>query len=58
MKAFLKAIMQAEAEGHKINTDTVAELAKYLNLLGGVYILDCLPYETIYKKIYDKAIEY
>ena len=36
----------------------MAELAKYLNLLGGVYILDCLPYETIYKKIYDKAIEY
>jgi hypothetical protein len=58
VKAFLKAIMQAEVEGHKINTDTVAELAKYLNLLGGVYILDCLPYETIYKKIYDKAIEY
>jgi hypothetical protein len=50
--------MQAESEGHNMNTDNVAELAKYLNLLGGVYILDCLPYETIYQKIYDKAIEY
>lgn len=58
VKAFLKAIMQAEEEGHKMNTDNVAELAKYLNLLGGVYILDCLPYDAIYKKIYDKAIEY
>ena len=58
VKAFVKAIMQAEAEGHKMNTDNVAELAKYLNLLGGVYILDCLSYETIYNKIYDKAIEF
>ena len=58
VKAFLKAIIQAEKDGCKINTDTVAELAKYLNLLGGVYILDCLPYETIYKKIYEKAKEY
>ena len=58
VRAFVKAIMKAEKEGHKINTDTVAELAKYMNILGGVYILDCLSYETLFNKIYNKAIEY
>lgn len=40
-----------------INTDIVGELSKYLNLLGGTYILDCLPYDTIYNKILAKARE-
>lgn len=40
-----------------INTDTVGELSKYLNLLGGTYILDCLSYDTIYNKILEKARE-
>lgn len=57
IRAFIDAILTARNEGISINTDTVGELSKYLNLLGGTYILDCLPYQTIYNKILAKARE-
>ena len=57
IRAFVSAILAARTEGLNINTDTVGELSKYLNLLGGTYILDCLPYDTIYNKILAKARE-
>lgn len=57
VKAFVSALIEAKKEGLKINTDTVADLSKYLNLLGGIYILDCLPYQQIYDKILGKARE-
>ncbi len=55
MRAFLSAILTARKEGCNINTDAVGELSKYLNLLGGTYILDCLPEEKIYYKILQHA---
>ena len=57
IRAFVSAILAARTEGLNINTDTVGELSKYLNLLGGTYILDCLSYDTIYNKILEKARE-
>lgn len=57
IRPFVSAILDARKEGLPINTDTVGELSKYLNLLGGTYILDCLPYQTIYSKIREKARE-
>ena len=57
IRAFLNAVLDARKNGLNINTDTVGELAKYLNLLGGIYILDCLPPERIYAKTYAKAQE-
>ena len=57
IRAFVSAILTARTEGLNINTDTVGELSKYLNLLGGTYILDCLPYDTIYNKTLAKARE-
>jgi hypothetical protein len=54
-KAFLSALLTAREEGCLINTDTVGELSKYLNLLGGTYILDCLPESKIHDKILEKA---
>ncbi|MDD4591411.1 MAG: DUF6339 family protein [Parabacteroides sp.] len=54
-KAFISALLTARDEGCLINTNTVGELSKYLNLLGGTYILDCLPELKIYDKILDKA---
>lgn len=54
-KAFLSALLTAIEEGCLINTDTVGELSKYLNLLGGTYILDCLPESKIHDKILEKA---
>lgn len=35
----------------------IRKIQKFLNLLGGTYILDCLPYDTIYNKILAKARE-
>lgn len=55
IRPFLNALIDARAEGFLINTDAVGELAKYLNLLGGIYILDCLPKQRIYDKILAKA---
>lgn len=55
--AFLDAVLDARKKGIPINTDTVGELAKYLNLLGGIYILDCLPSQRIHDKILAKAEE-
>lgn len=57
IRAFLGAVLDARSEGLNINTDTVGELAKYLNLLGGIYILDCLSAERIHDKIIKKARE-
>jgi len=54
-KAFLSALLTAREEGCLINTDTVGELSKYLNLLGGTYILDCLQESKIHDKILEKA---
>lgn len=56
IRAFLSACLDArDKEGLRMDTNIFAELAKYLNLLGGTYILDCLPEETIYQKIMTKA---
>ena len=57
IRPFLSAIIDAKANGLAINTDRFGDLAKYLNLLGGIYILDCLPEQRIYDKIYARAIE-
>ena len=53
-RAFVSALIDARNDGLVVNTDVVGAVAKYLNLLGGTYILDCLPYETLYEKLYSK----
>lgn len=44
-------------EGKVILRPELRILCKYLNMLGGVYILDSMPEGKIYQKIYDKALE-
>lgn len=51
---FIEALKDAREDGYKINTDTVGELSKYINTLGGLYILDTLPNKEIYNKIMEK----
>lgn len=58
VQAFVSAVLAARKEGIPINTDIVGDLAKYLNLLGGTYILDCLPPEVIFGKVHTKAKAY
>ena len=56
-KTFISALFTARQEGLMINTNTVGDLSKYLNLLGGTYILDCLPEKWIHDKILGKIKE-
>lgn len=56
--AFLDTVLKAREKFPKTwDRDKFRELAKYLNLLGGVYILDCMDEETLKKKLLDKSIE-
>lgn len=48
---------KVKAEGKVILRPELRILCKYLNMLGGVYILDSMPEGKIYRKIYDKALE-
>lgn len=48
---------KVKAEGKVILRPELRILCKYLNMLGGVYILDSMPEGKIYQKIYDKALE-
>ena len=57
IRPFLSAVIEARNQGMPVDTNTVGELAKYLNLLGGIYILDCLPEKRIYDKILARASE-
>lgn len=51
MRPFLEAIMDEIQKGSELNTDDIGEISKYLNLLGGMYILDVMPEEWIKSKI-------
>ena len=54
MRSFIEAILDEEKKGIILNTDDAGELAKYLNLLGGMYVLDVMPEEWIKEKIAQK----
>ncbi len=57
IKTFISVVLDVRNEGKQLNTDDIGELSKYLNLLGGTYILDCLPKKAVYDKLYKKAME-
>ena len=48
---------EVDAAGGVIARPELRILCKYLNMLGGVYILDSLPEGMIFQKIHDKAVE-
>ena len=53
-KAVIGALFDAEKSGVTINRDLVRNIRQYVNLLGGIYILDVLTYDEIYSKIKEK----
>lgn len=57
VRPFIRAVMDAEKEGIHISTQRIRDLAIYLDELGGVYILDCLPEKDIHDKILARAEE-
>ena len=54
IRPFLEAVLEEEKKGIIINTTDFGELEKYLNLLGGMYILDVMPEEWIKEKRINK----
>lgn len=57
VREFVSALKDGEQMGLKVNTDMVGELSKYLQILGGVSVLDLLPEGVIREKILKKLIE-
>ena len=53
-RAVIGALVDAQKSGIIINRDLVRAISQYINLLGGIYILDCLTYDEIYSKVKDK----
>jgi len=54
-REFVEAVECGRREGLVIDRPEIRELCKYLNLLGGVYVLDALPPGMIRDKIYARA---
>ena len=57
MREFLGACVDSKKSGLKMDTNTIRELEKYLDLLGGIYVLDYMPEKFVYNKILNKAQE-
>lgn len=58
--AYLKAVIEIENKGEKVNREVYRELVKYLNMIGGTFILDYLSEDEIKTKIvkyYDSTIK-
>ncbi|RRC92652.1 hypothetical protein EII25_02995 [Erysipelotrichaceae bacterium OH741_COT-311] len=56
-KATLNAIYDIVKNNKGDNRETIREVAKYVNLLAGTYILDMLDYQEIYDKVYEKLLD-
>ena len=54
-REFVEAVEHGRKEGLSIERNEIRELCKYLNLLGGVYVLDAFPTGLIREKIYAQS---
>lgn len=59
IKPCIDAVLEYESKHGEtgILTSKMREIQKYINILGGIYILDCLDYEFLKNKIYNKITE-
>lgn len=53
-RATLNALYDVLSEKKGDNRLIIREIAKYINLLAGTFLLDMLTYEEVYQKVYDK----
>lgn len=56
-KATLNALYDVLKDKQGDNREIIREIAKYVNLLSGTYILDMLTYEEVYGKVHSKLLE-
>jgi len=54
VKALISSMIDAEKAGVVVNRQKIRDISKYVNLLGGIYVLDCLSYGDIYSKVLAK----
>ena len=54
-REFVGAVEKARSEGWIVERQEIRDLCKYLNLLGGTYVLDAFPAGLIFAKIYAKS---
>lgn len=57
VQAFLRGVLRAEKEGYVLTKSSFSRLARYMNLLGGTYLLDAIPSPLIEGKIFDYAMK-
>lgn len=57
VREFTSTLIAIEDEGLKMDKPRVAELSKYVNQLGGYYVLDCMPEGLLEKKVRNRADE-
>lgn len=55
-QAFLSGVLKARKEGFIVSKDSLGELSKYMNVLGGTYLLDAIPAKTLEQKIMSRAL--
>lgn len=56
-KATLNALYDVLKDRKSDNREIIREIAKYVNLLAGTFILDMLTYDEVYKKVHKKLME-
>lgn len=56
-RATISAIYDFAKEGKDVKREVVREIAKYVNLLSGTYLLDMLSYDEVNKKVSSKLSE-
>lgn len=56
-KATLNALYDVLKDRKSDNREVIREIAKYVNLLAGTFILDMLTYDEVYKKVHKKLME-
>lgn len=54
INAIMAALASAKANGLKVSSNLVKEISKYLNVLGGTYLLDCIPQDRLSQNVYKK----
>ena len=54
IKAVLQALVDAEKNGTEIDREKTRKLSEYVNILGGIYLVDAFSYNTIYDKCTEK----
>lgn len=58
LRPFIQAVIDAQKRGIPVSSGRMRDLEIYLDELGGIYILDCLPEQKIYDRILTKAEEF